>query len=525
MFEKKILGLDIGSKNIKMAQIKQGKNLVVLKTVLAATPENSVVDGELRFVEAVATKIKNLLTENKITASELYISLNSTNAVVREIRLPIMKASEVGPAVEFELSQSFPGVLQTHSISNRVYSAPNMPAEGITAFCPNKILDGYVELSKLLGIPLKVIDINANTLTKAYNKYEAAGQGNETLMIVDIGYSSSQVNLVSAGKLVLSRQIPSGMVGLDNLVSNRMGITLEQAERARINNKYDVYNLVREDIDGFTRIVFSAIEEQIKQTIDYYRYNKSKENTVSQILLAGGGSLYPEIAGYLTNIFNIPVKEMKPDILGNVNEPALSMMMSAIGATLSEQEWESDINLIPRLKELKAATGKTVKMTMLVGVAAAIAILAVAAYTFLNLKTAGFESEKTTVQNEIIKYSVINATETKLKTGQERLAALTTALEQYNAGIITNTKLFDSISGVMPDAVFSVNYNFMEGNSINISGISQDRVSIADFIYSLKQVEGISDAVISNISSRIGQDGNPIDYSFALEIKLKRQVS
>lgn len=522
MFEKKILGLDIGSKNIKMVLVKQGKNPVVLKTIIAATPENSVIDGELRFVEAVATKIKNLLTENKITASELYISLNSTNAVIREIRLPIMKASEVGPAVEFELSQSFPGVLQTHSISNRVYSAPNMPAEGITTFCPNKILDGYVELSGLLGIPLKTIDINANTLTKAYNRFIAPSQGNETLMIVDIGYSSSQVNLVAAGRLVLSRQIPSGMVGLDNLVANRMGISLEQAERARLNNKYDVYNLVQDDIEGFTRIVFSAVEEQIKQITDYYRYNKSKENSVSQILLAGGGSLYPELAGYLKNIFNVPVDEMRPDIKAGANEPVLSMLMSAIGATLSEQDRENDINLIPRLRELKAATGKTVKLTMLVGVVAAIAVLAVATYTYLNLKTAAFESEKSAIQNEIIKYSIINETESKLKASQERFKSLTAALEQYNAGVITNTELFDSISAVMPDAVFSVSYNFMTGSNISINGISQDRVSIADFIYSLKHVEGISDAVISSISSRAGQDEKPIDYSFALEIKLQR---
>jgi type IV pilus assembly protein PilM len=522
MFEKKILGLDIGSKNIKIALVKQGKKPVVLKTVLAATPDNSVLDGELRFVEVVAQKIKSILTENKITASELYISLNSTNSVIREIKLPIMKASEIGPAVDFELSQSFPGVLQTHTISNRVYSAPNMPAEGITTFCPNKILDGYVALSKQLGIPLKAIDINANALTKAYNKFVAKEQVIETLMIVDLGHTSSQVNLVAAGKLVLSRQIPSGMVGLDNLVSNRMGISLEQAERARTNKKYDIYNLGKEDIDGFTRIVFSAVEEQIRHTIDYYRYNKAKDNNVTKIFLAGGGSLYAELASYLQEIFNIPVNELKPNFSDSKNESVSSMLMSAIGATLTDQDRENDINLIPRLKEMKAANGKTVKLTMLVAVVAAVAVLAVAAYTFLNMQTASFESEESVVQNEIIKYSVINKTVSSLKTSQDKLAKLTTVLEQYNAGILKNTELFDSISAVMPDTVFSINYNFTNENSISINGVSQDRINIVDFIYSLKQVKDISDAVISNISSRVGQDEKPIDYSFTLDIKLKR---
>ena len=521
MFEKKVLGLDIGSKYIKMALVKQSRKPVVLKTLLFDTPEDSVADGELRNIEAVASKIRTLIKENKINASELCISLSSPNAVIRDVKLPILKAAEIGPAVEFELSQSFPGILQTHSISSKVYSASNMPVEGIAAFCPNKILDGYVELTRQIGIPLKVIDINANTIVKAFSNFVPADQGYETLMIVDVGYTTSQVNLISAGKLLLSRQISSGMAGLDSLVANRMNISVDQAEKARMSNKYETYNIANEDIDGFIRIAFSAVEEQIRQTIDYYRYNKANVSGVSRILLSGGGSLFVGLESHLTDIFNIPVSEIKPEIKSSLNEPILSMFMSAIGAALAEHDSGNYINLIPRLKELKAASGKTVKYTMLVAVVAVLTVLAVGVYIYYLVKADRMEAEEAAIQNEIKVYSTINETKTKLKASQDRLTNLSAALEQYNTGVISNTVLFDHISGVMPDAVFSVNYSFMNVSSINISGISRDRVSIADFIYSLKQVEGINGVTVSSISTRSGVDGNPIDFNFALEIKLK----
>ncbi len=521
MFEKKVLGLDIGSRYIKMALVKQGKKPVVLKTILAATPENCVSDGELRSIETTAARIKAILKENKITPSELCISINSINAVVREMKLPALKSSEIAPAVEFELAQSFPGILQTHTISSKVYSGPNQPVEGISAFCPNKILDGYVELAKQIGIPLKSLDINANALAKAYSRFVPQQNETETLMIVDIGYTTSQVNLVNSGKLVLSRQIASGLIGLDNMVANRVGITLEQAERARLNQKYEVYNLGKEDIEGFTQIAFSMVVEQIRQTVDYYRYNQTKAN-VSGILLTGGGSLYTGMVDYLKATFNLPVSVADPLIKDTTNAKFISTLLSAVGAAMSEKDGVTDINLIPRLREIKAATGKTVKMTTGVAIVAAIAVLGVAAYTYMNMTASYYEAEEAMYQNEIKKYSSINDTKTKLKARQDKLTNLTAALEQYDNQLVFNTALFNSIGEVMPNAVFSVNYSFMNENSISISGISQDRVSIADFIYSLKQLAGVDSAVISSVSTRNGEDGNPIDYNFALEIKLKR---
>jgi type IV pilus assembly protein PilM len=522
MFEKKVLGLDIGSKYIKMALVTKGKKQVVLKTLLAATPEGSVTDGELRNTGTVAARIRAALTENRINPSELCISVNSPNVVVRDIRLPALKINEIDPAIEFELLQSFPGIVQTHTISNKIYSSPNMPVEGIAAFCPDKILNDFVKMARELGVPLKSIDINANALAKASKRFAPQGQENGTMVIVDIGYTMSQVNLVSAGQLLLSRQISNGLVGFDRLVANRSGITLEQAEIARQNNKYDTYNLDNEDINGFIRIAFSAVEEQIRQMIDYYRYNKAKDSNVSEIVLFTGRGIGAGLSEYLTDVFKIQVNTLKPYVKSHTDDNTITMMAAAIGAALAPEDGGKDINLIPKLKELRAAGLKRIKLTRVLAVVAGMALLATGAYTYLNYAADKARTEEMLVQAQIIKFSVINQTKTELRERQDQLAGIKGVLESFEAGLISNTELFDSIGKSMPDSIFSVKYSITEDGAINMNGITKDRPGLADFVYSLKQLDCVDSVVLSEIDMRAGEDKKPIDYSFTLTIKLRK---
>jgi type IV pilus assembly protein PilM len=518
---KRVIGLDIGSKYIKMALIKKGKKHTVLKTIYVSTPSDSVMDGEIKQVDTVAARIRSVLFEQKFKPNELYISINTHNVVAREIKLPILKEKEIDPAIEFELMQSFPGIIQSHTISSRIYSDPGMPVEGITVFCPNKILNDYVDIAKALVIPLKGIDINANALTKAAYNYMPKELQNETMLIVDIGHAMSQVNLITAGRLIISRQISTGIVKFDNLVANRIGISLDQAERARQNNKYDIYNLDKEDIDGFIRIAFAAVEDQIRSIIDYYRYNKSDENKISGIILFTGRGLSTGLSEYFGESFNLPVHMLTMPVKESTDQVSDNMAFAAVGCTMEPHDGKKDINLLPRLREIKAAGLRRIKLTRILAVILTVGAVALGAYTFLEFLIESNFNETMATQQEIITYSEIENTKSKLQDTQNRLANVEAALSNYTNQVALNTELLDVISKSMPETIFTVSYNASD-NRITMSGISLDRPDLADFIYTLKESEKIESVTLSGISVRADAEGNPIDYSFSIEIKLAK---
>lgn len=522
MATKKIIGIDIGSKYIKIAFAKRSrKKHEVVRTVFVSTPADSVVDGEIRNTDTLTARIRGALLEYKYKATELYFSINANSVVTREIKLPALKEKEIDPAIEFELTQSFPGIIQSHTISSRIYSEPGMPVEGTTVFCPNKVLDDFVEVAKGLLIPLKGIDINANALTKVVHAYLPQERKGETLLVVDIGNTMSQVSLVSAGKLILSRQIPTGLARFDNLVANRAGITLEQAERARQNNKFDIYNLDKEDVDGLVNVAFSAINSQIRGILDYYRYNKPEE-VISGILMFTGRGLETALNDYFNQSTELPVELIRLRIKGSEYPDSDAMAAAAIGATMLPSVGRRDINLLPKLKELREATLRRIKLTRVVALFAVVALLSLAVYGFLVIRRYWVTAETMSVQEEIIRYSSINRTKSRLEQARALLASAENVLEKYDSGVIPGTWVFDLVSAAMPESVFAVSYTQTDDGRVNITGVSKNLTALPDFVYNLKQSGKVEKAVLSAIISRESEDGSVLDYSFTIEITPKK---
>lgn len=522
MASKKVIGIDIGSKYIKIAFVKRSrKKHEVVRTIFVSTPADSVVDGEIRNADTLTARIRGALLEYKYNATELYFSINANSVVTREIKLPALKEKEIDPAIEFELTQSFPGIIQSHTISSRIYSDPGMPVEGTTVFCPNKVLDDFVEVAKGLLIPLKGIDINANALTKVVHAYLPPERKNETLLVVDIGNTMSQVSLISAGKLVLSRQVPTGLARFDNLVSNRAGITLEQAERARQNNKFDIYNLDREDVDGLVNVAFSSINSQIRGILDYYRYNKPEE-VISGILMFTGRGLESVLNDYFNQSTDLPVDLIRLRIKGSEYPDSDAMAAAAIGATMIPAVGRRDINLLPRLKELREATLRRIKLTRIVALMIMLGVFSLAVYGYFVFLRYRVRAEVMSTQEEIIRYSAINETKSKLEYSKRMLDSAEGVLENYNSGVISGTDLFDTINKAIPDSVFAVSYALTETGDINISGISRVREDLSDFIYNVKQSGKVEQVALASINARGSEDGVAIDYNFTVKITPKK---
>jgi len=519
MFSKKIIGIDIGAKYIKMALVKKSKRKhEVIRTLTVYTPSDGVVDGEIRDVDTVTARIRSTLRDLKFKASELYFTVNAASAVTREIKLPALKDSEIDPAVEFELSQSFPGIIQSHTISTRIYSEPGAPVEGTAVFCPNKVLNDFVEVARGLLIPLRGIDFNANALAKVVHHYLPPERKHETFLLVDIGYTMSQVSLISEGKLILSRNISSGIARYDNLIVNRVGVTPDQAVRARQNNKYDIFDLGKEDIDNFINVAFSSVAGQIRSILDYFKYNRtSDESKISSIFLFTGRGIDSLLAEYLNQVAELPVEFIKLKLKRSTTDIDLSVA-AAIGATMTPTVGQRDINLLPRFKEIREATLRRIKLTRVAVLLVAVALLSLAIYGFLVLRQYGVKADAMSVQEEIIKYSSINRTKSRLEQAKALLASAERVQEKYNADDIPGTWIFDLINTAMPESVFAVSYSQSDEGRVFITGVSKNLTALPDFVYNLNQSGKVEKAVLSSIISREAEDGTILDYNFTIEI-------
>ena len=208
--DKKVLGIDIGTRYIKFALVKQGGKPEIIDWAIVPTPEGSMHDGQIIDLQAVSEKLTSVISEKKLMAKKIAVNINSSSIVLRELLLAALKDDEIQPAVQFELSQSFPYMIQTHSTAFKVYTRTSDSLSGITTSCPKEMVEEYKELGERTGIPLKYVDVNANCLAKAYNTFVLPPQSGDSVLLVDISYSMSQVNVLLDGKLILSRNVSGG---------------------------------------------------------------------------------------------------------------------------------------------------------------------------------------------------------------------------------------------------------------------------------------------------------------------------
>lgn len=329
-----VLGIDVGCRNIGIVLVKQGKKPSILNSAVIPTPSLSVVDGEIKDILLLAEMIKKVILQNRIKANKLSLCISSSQAGVREFNLPALKDKEIFPAIEMELSKTFKGIEQTHSISYKVYQKTKERIKGIVSFCPKKIVDEYVKLGYEIGIPLRYLDINSNCITKAYSSFMKSPDSEDGVVIVDIGNNISQVNIIVGDKLLISRNVPVGGAAIDRIVAEKLNISTEKAELDKIN-KYKDYIKKGYYPDEFVMKGYEAIRQEIGQTLSFF-YKNSNNTKITRIYLIGGGSLLPNIEAQFNETFKIPTYIVKPTDNHSVYLSEFARLMSAVGAAVRE---------------------------------------------------------------------------------------------------------------------------------------------------------------------------------------------
>ena len=332
--DKKVLGIDIGTRLTKLALLKQGAKPELIAWGIVPTPPGSVSDGLIRDKQAVLDMLKSAISEHKLMAKRVAVTLHSSSIMLRELNLTALQDDEIELAVQFELAQSFPDMLHTHSTAFKIYTRTSESLNGISTSCPKKIVDSYLELFDNLGISLKYVDVNANSLAKAYNSFVQPPVPGDSVLLVDLSYTMSQVNVLVDGKLILSRSVAGGGAFVDSMIVNRFEITMEEAEAAR-QGGYKNLSISQEELDSCLRLGYSAAEDQIRQTLDFIRYSKLQDG-IKTICLTGGGSNFPGLETYFSGMFRTPVFIAQSDSTPLQVSDKFFILMPAIGAALRE---------------------------------------------------------------------------------------------------------------------------------------------------------------------------------------------
>jgi len=332
---KSILGVDIGTVNIKVAQITHGEK-AVLDTYGLVNTHYQLTGGknDSFAIQEMAGVLKALIQKSGATAKNCVISFPNSAVFTSVIQLPKMDENELASAVAFEAKKYVPLALSDIDLSWTVIgnnAGLNNTLKILLTAVPKQITRNYMEVFSLAGLNPEVGEIEALALIRSL-----IGSVPINCVIIDIGAKSTGLNLIENGFLRLSRNLSIGGDTITDKIAQSLNISVFRAEQFKKDFGVSNSTFIPETI----KPVLNIIKNEARQLLTIYA---SQNAQLEKILLVGGGSNLPGIVDFFADLkvkveLGDPLKSVayRQDLAPILKRYALSLPI-AIGLALRNE--------------------------------------------------------------------------------------------------------------------------------------------------------------------------------------------
>ena len=290
---KSILGVDIGTANIKIAQITHGEKAILETYGIVNTPYQLGGKNDQAIVDQMAGVLKSLIQKAGVTAKRCVISFPNSTVFSSVIQIPKMDPKDLDSAVEFEAKKYVPLAISEVDLSWTVVGDNSKPSNNLQILLtavPKQTTKNYMRVFEMAGLIPEVGEIEALALIRSL-----IGNLPINCVIIDIGGRSTGLNIIENGFLRLSRNLNIGGDTITDKISQALNISNFRAEQFK--RDFGVSNTTF--IPDAIRPALNIIKSEVKQLLTIY---ESQNIVVEKILLVGGGANLPGIVDFFEDL-------------------------------------------------------------------------------------------------------------------------------------------------------------------------------------------------------------------------------
>lgn len=286
-----VLGVDIGTSDIKVAQIAQGDSGFELETYGIVNLSYQLNDSSSPdIIEKSAKVIKDLTEHAGVTTKRCVISLPNNAVFTSVVQMPIMSEKELDKSIRFEAKKYIPLPLDEVILSWLPVSTNQEKKVNhiLLTAVPVKLREGYRQIFELAGLSLEVIEIEALAMIRSLITDE-----DKNYVIIDVGSKATGINFVKNGLLQLSRNLNIGGETITSRIAQVLNISEARAEQFKKDFGISGEGFIPEAI----RPVLESVKKETQQMLTIYRASGVE---VEKILITGGGSMLPGLVDFFS---------------------------------------------------------------------------------------------------------------------------------------------------------------------------------------------------------------------------------
>jgi type IV pilus assembly protein PilM len=313
LFAKKdhLVGLDIGSKSIKAAEIEETKRGRSLKKFgITDIPYGAIEDGTINDPETVAESIRQLFKAYNIRERNVAISIGGYSVIVKKISVQTMDEEQLQDTIHFEAEQYIPFDISDVNLDFQILGENETNPSQMNVFlvaAKKEMVNDYINLANLSGLEPCIVDVEAFALQNNFEiNYDS---NNENVALIDIGASKTSLNILKGNSSVFMRDVSLGCSQINQKIVSLVDCSYEEAEQLKHGNKTD--RISAEDLKAIVSSVVTDWCTEIRRAIDFF-YSTYPDDQIKKILLSGGGANIAEFQQLLAVEASAEVETINP---------------------------------------------------------------------------------------------------------------------------------------------------------------------------------------------------------------------
>lgn len=311
---KKLVGLDIGSNSLKLAEIISSSSGHILNRFRQIpVPAGTIVDGVLEDPGTLSSLIKELFRNSGCKGKGVVTSLSGSSVIVKKVTLAQMEEADLRDLIRDEAGKYLPfdnmdDVNYDFQILGDNDYNPNQ-MDVIIVAAKKTDVGSYLDAVTAAGLSVMIMDVDSFALETMYEaNYDF--EDNEIIVIVNIGANLTNINVIKGGMSIFTRDFTIAGNAITEGLQERYRVSAEEAERMKIEgipggeqDNMDLKNAILECTE--------PICSEIERSVDYFRSTFGGDY-IKHVYLSGGSSRIAGLNSHLSQKLNIETELINP---------------------------------------------------------------------------------------------------------------------------------------------------------------------------------------------------------------------
>ncbi len=321
---KKLIGLDIGTANIKMAELdvsRKGATLTAFSVM--PTPARAINGGEISDPAAISDTLKQMLINLKTKRKMVSVALWGTSVISKRIAIPLMDEKLVAGQIRWEAEQYIPFDINEVNIDYKIlrqFQTSPETMDILLVAARQDIAFLYQDIVQSAGLECAVIDVSGFALANCYLNNWGSQKG-QTVALLNLGAAISNFIVIENGEVIFCRDIPAGGLTYTTEIHKAMGMSMEEAEAMKISACTG--GAAPEEVTRILQATHEVMAEEVQSSLDFF-VNTTPGLPVTQCFVTGGASRTIGLMSYIAKHTKLNCEGLDPFRNIKVNEKAMS---------------------------------------------------------------------------------------------------------------------------------------------------------------------------------------------------------